>query len=313
MSKQAIAMIEQAHWTQPFETRRRLRREEPMARHSSWRCGGSAALYFEPEDREDLVAFLASAPQDEAIHWLGLGSNVLIRDGGIDGIVVSTAQGLNAFEWLDEQRLHADCGVACARLARVGAARNRAGLEFMAGIPGTLGGALAMNAGALGSETWDFVESVETVARDGRVRTRPRADFEAGYRSVKGGEGEWFLSAVLNLPDSAEGGGAARIRDVLAQRGATQPTGKASCGSVFTNPPGDFAGRLIEHCGLKGHRVGGCVVSDVHANFIVNDRNASAADVENLIAHVRETVEAQTGVRLTPEVRIIGRSAGEFA
>ena len=280
---------------------------EPLARHSSWRCGGPAERWFEPADRAELLAFLASDAVDP-LFWLGLGSNVLIRDGGVRGTVISTAR-LDRLEWLDDSHLYAEAGVPCARLARAAAAKDRAGLEFLAGIPGTLGGALRMNAGALGGETWQFVEWAEMVDRGGHVERHPRAAFEVGYRHVRAPQPGWFLGAVLHLPDGAQGQGGERIRQVLAQRGATQPTGKASCGSVFKNPPGDYAGRLIEQCGLKGQRIGGCEVSTVHANFIVNDEGARAADIERLVLFVQATVRARTGVELVPEVQFVGEPA----
>lgn len=283
-----------------------FRRDEPLARHSSWRCGGLAERWFEPADRAELEAFLASDARDPLL-FLGLGSNVLIRDGGVRGTVISTAR-LAGLEWLDDTQLYAESGVPCARLARAAAARDRAGLEFLAGIPGSLGGALRMNAGALGGETWQFVQWVEMIDRAGVVTRLPRAAFTVGYRHVEAPQPGWFLGALLALPDSAAGQGAERIRQVLAQRGATQPTGKASCGSVFKNPPGDYAGRLIEQCGLKGYRRGGCEVSTVHANFIVNDDGARAADIEALVRHVQATVRERTGITLEPEVQFVGEA-----
>lgn len=300
----------------PMETanampRGRLVMSEPLARHSTWRCGGPAARYFAPADQQDLAAFLGTLTPGEPISWLGLGSNILVRDGGFAGTVIATAE-LGRYEWIDDEHLQAECGVPCARLARVAASRDRGGLEFFAGIPGSLGGALYMNAGALGSETWNFVSAVTTIDRQGRLRRRERAEFEPSYRHVAQPEPAWFLSAILHLPDTADGQGHARIRRVLAQRAQSQPTGQATCGSVFKNPPGDFAGRLIEQCGLKGHRIGGCHVSTVHANFIVNDMRATAADIEGLIAHVQLTVLAAVGVRLETEVEFIGRAVEEI-
>jgi UDP-N-acetylmuramate dehydrogenase len=292
------------------EARGALRYREPMSRHSSWRCGGIADRYFEPADREDLIRFLRFVPKSEPICWLGLGSNILFRDGGLRGTVIATTPGLGKLRWLDTRRLYAECGVTCARLAREAGAKNRAGIEFLAGIPGTLGGALAMNAGALGGEVWDYVESVETVDRQGHVHRRARDEYEADYRQIRGPEGEWFVSGVLLMTRSAGGRASENIKAVLAHRSATQPTGKATCGSVFKNPPDDFAGRLIEQCGLKGYRLGGCSISQVHANFIENDSGATAEDLEKLIAYVQATVETATGVRLEPEVRIVGQ-AGE--
>ncbi len=280
------------------------RRGESLARHCSWRCGGPAEYFFEPADRDDLMAFLAGDGIDPLL-WLGLGSNLLIRDGGVRGTVISTAH-LDASQWPDASHLYAEAGVPCARIARAAAAQDRAGLEFLAGIPGTLGGALRMNAGALGGEIWQFVEWAEIIDRRGEIERVPRAEFVASYRRVHQPRPGWFLGALLHLPDEAAGTGNERIRQVLAKRSATQPTGKASCGSVFKNPPDDYAGRLIERCGLKGHRIGGCEVSTVHANFIVNDAGACAADVERMIRHVQATVRAETGVALETEVQVIG-------
>ncbi len=284
---------------------------EPMARHSTWRCGGTAAHYFEPADRDDLVDFLRQRVAGQALLWIGFGSNLLVRDGGLEETVIATAPGLSSLAWEAPDLLYAECGVACAKLAREAAARGRGGLEFLAGIPGTLGGALAMNAGALGSETWCHVEAVETVDGDGRVQRRAAAEYQPHYRGVEGPAG-WFLAAWLRLPQTlAAADGARRIREVLARRSATQPTGKATCGSVFMNPPGDYAGRLVEACGLKGLRVGGAEVSTLHANFIVNDGSASAADIEALIERIRETVRQRTGVELVSEVHVVGRHGAE--
>lgn len=281
------------------------RRNEPLARHCTWRCGGPADHYFAPADRDELATFLANTAVDP-LFWLGFGSNVLVRDGGLRGTVIATT-GLDRFEWLDAEHLYAEAGVACARVARSAAGADRGGLEFLAGIPGTLGGALKMNAGALGGEIWNFVEWAEMIDRAGGVQRWQRADFTAAYRRLELPQTGGFVGALLALPAAAAGQGGERIRQVLAQRNATQPTGKPSCGSVFKNPPGDYAGRLIEQCGLKGHRLGGCHVSTVHANFIVNDGAATAADIEQLIEQVQSLVRAATGVELEPEVLIVGQ------
>jgi UDP-N-acetylmuramate dehydrogenase len=179
---------------------------------------------------------------------------------------------------------------------------------FFAGIPGTVGGALAMNAGAFGGETWNQVEAVDTVDRHGERRTRRRGDYEIGYRTVRGPGGEWFLAATFRFDRDTESS-MATIKALLKRRNASQPLGIPSCGSVFRNPPGDFAGRLIEQAGLKGRRIGGAVVSEKHANFIVNTGKAMAADIEALIEEVRAMVLERTGVRLEPEVRIVGERA----
>ena len=208
-----------------------------------------------------------------------------------------------------ERGIRAEAGAACAKLARFAARAGLVGLEFFAGIPGTLGGALAMNAGAFGGETWRRVTLVETVDRSGRVRERLPEEFRIGYREVQGPAGEWFLAAHLELEAGDSEAAQTEIRRLLAQRAATQPTGQPSCGSVFRNPKGDYAARLIEAAGLKGERIGGAQVSEKHANFIINTGDASAADIEALVVRVQERVEAASGIRLQPEVRVLGEPA----
>lgn len=248
----------------------RLRLNEPMARHTSWRVGGPAQRFYEPVSVADLAAFLAELPAGEPLLWLGLGSNLLVRDGGIPGTVIMTSGLLNTVERLGEDRLRTEAGVACAKVARFAARAGLKGAEFLAGIPGTMGGALAMNAGAFGGETWALVERAETLDRAGRRRERAPTDYRIGYRQVKGPTDEWFIAAHLRLERGDAGESTRRIRELLKRRSDTQPMGQASCGSVFRNPPGDFAARLIEASGLKGRRIGGACVSDKHANFIVN-------------------------------------------
>lgn len=288
--------------------RGRLSTGEGMSRHTSWKVGGPADLFFVPADEDDLAAFLAALPDDKPVTWIGLGSNVLVRDGGIRGVVISTTGMKDRMELLPGSAVRVGCGAACARVARFSARSGLSGAEFMAGIPGSVGGALAMNAGAFGSETWDIVEKVELVNRAGVRTERTRADFDTGYRRVDMARDEWFLGAVFQLGPDTDGMAQTRIRELLAQRAATQPTGRFSCGSVFKNPPGDFAGRLVEQCGLKGFAVGAAAVSEKHANFIINGGGASAADIEAVIVHVQATVVQKTGTRLEPEVKIIGQS-----
>lgn len=301
--------------TQPIHedpVRGRLLYTEPMDKHTSWRVGGAADRYFEPADVDDLRAFLLSLDDREPLLWTGLGSNLLVRDGGVRGTVINTVR-LGKTEWLAGGQLWAEAGVPCAKLARITAQSGCSGAEFLCGIPGTLGGALSMNAGAFGADTWSLIEHVETIDRAGRHRHRARSEFEVGYREVAMPAQEWFVAATLRVnPDPARGG-EARIRELLARRSATQPVGMQSCGSVFRNPPGDFAGRLIEACGLKGMRVGGAAVSAKHANFIVTEAGATAADVERLMAMVQSRVRDQLAVDLLPEVRVVGETAGEGA
>ncbi|MBK1716468.1 UDP-N-acetylmuramate dehydrogenase [Thiocystis violacea] len=282
--------------------------DEPLARYTSWRVGGPARRFYRPADVEDLVAFMRRLDPEEPLLWLGLGSNLLIGDEGFDGTVILTQGGLTALERRGETRIHAEAGVSCAKLARFAARHDLVGVEFLAGIPGTMGGALAMNAGAWGGETWACVQRVWTLDRAGRIREREAGNYVPAYRQVKGPPGEWFLAAEWELPHGDGQAGLARIRALLDRRAATQPVGLPSCGSVFRNPPGDHAARLIESLGLKGLRIGGAQVSEKHANFIINSGDATATDIASLINHVQEAVERRTGIRLVPEVR---RVAGE--
>jgi UDP-N-acetylmuramate dehydrogenase len=293
-----------------IKLRGELLRDEPMSQHTSWRTGGTARTLYTPADRADLVAFLQSLPVGEEILFLGLGSNLLVRDGGIDATVICLHGALTGLTIVTgdagESIVYAEAGVACAQLARFGAQNNLTGSEFFAGIPGTVGGALAMNAGAFGVETWQSVEQVEAIGRDGKIKLRAPSDYVVRYRSVEGPEREWFLAAFFRLRHDPAGGGKERIKELLNKRNLSQPIGVYSCGSVFRNPPGDYAGRLIEATGLKGYRIGGAEVSRKHANFIINDGKASAQDIEQLIMHVQQQVESAHGVRLQPEVHIVG-------
>ena len=286
----------------------RIRREEPMSRHTSWHVGGPAEVFFTPEDRADLAEFLRGLPAEVPLVWLGLGSNLLVRDGGIRGVVISTRGTLDRLERRSETSVYGESGVACARIARQCIKWGLGPAAFFAGIPGTLGGALAMNAGAFGEETWPHVTEVETIDRRGREHRRPAAEYRVGYRQVEPpAPEEGFLAATLRF-ETAPAGSESAVRELLERRRATQPIGEWSCGSVFTNPPGDHAARLIEASGLKGAAVGGASVSSKHANFIINHGTASANDIESLIRRVQETVERAHGLRLRPEVRIVGEA-----
>ncbi len=287
----------------------RVLRDEPMSKHTSWHVGGPADLWFTPQDVEDLSTFLRTLPAEVPVTWVGLGSNLLVRDGGIRGAVISVHGILNALERVGPDCVRAEAGVACARLGRQCAKWQLGPADFFAGIPGTVGGALAMNAGAWGAETWPFVLETETIDRGGGRHHRPAAEYRFAYRSVTPPvAGEWFLAATFRFqprPDAGTGS----IKRLLERRHLTQPIGSWSCGSVFSNPPGGHAADLIERAGLQGHRIGGAAVSDKHANFIINKGTATAADLEALIRHVQATVERVHGVRLTPEVRIVGEAA----
>ena len=237
--------------------------------------------------------------------WIGLGSNLLVRDGGIRGAVVATHGVFDELERINESEVWSGSGVACAKLAKQCIKWGLGPAEFFAGIPGTLGGALAMNAGAFGGETWRHVVSVKTIDRAGTVHERDNNEYQVAYRHVSGPANEYFLGARLKF-EARPGVSNEDIRLLLARRKATQPIGEWSCGSVFTNPAGDHAARLIDTAGLKGHRIGGARVSEMHANFIVNDGSATAADIEQLIELVQTTVAEKFGVQLNPEVRVVG-------
>lgn len=287
---------------------------EPMARRVSWRAGGAVARAYEPADLADLCAFLAALRTDEPVLLVGLGSNLLVRDGGFDGTVIFTQGLLNTLRLEEDGTIYAEVGVASPKLSRFAASNNKLGAEFLAGIPGSLGGALAMNAGCYGGETWNHIDRVLTVNRKGGLQERRPEDFAIGYRHVglKTLCDEWFVAAWWRF---AEGDGTAareEIRALLDKRQASQPLGIPNAGSVFRNPEGNFAAKLIQEAGLKGYAVGGAQVSEKHANFIVNpEGKASAEDIEQIIEHVQATVWQRYGVKLVREVRIVGERKQE--
>ncbi|MDH5444893.1 MAG: UDP-N-acetylmuramate dehydrogenase [Gammaproteobacteria bacterium] len=283
-----------------------LKLNEPLSRHTSWRVGGPAARYFQPADIDDLAMYLSSLSDDEEIYWVGLGSNLLVRDGGFDGSIICTSGVMNGLQFLDNNQVEVEAGVACPKVAKQCAKQGLKNAAFLSGIPGTMGGALAMNAGAFGGETWEIVHSVKTIDRHGQIRQRMPDEYEIDYRHVMGPEGEWFVSTVLQLQVGDTEELLAANKDLLAKRGSTQPTQQPNAGSVFRNPEGDYAARLIEEAGLKGTCIGGACVSDKHANFIVNTGTATAADIENLIIKVAEVVKQIHGIELQREVCIVG-------
>ena len=292
--------------------RGRLTHGAPLAKYTSWRAGGTADTLYVPADRDDLARFLAQMPADEPLLAIGLGSNTLVRDGGVRGTVV-VMHNPGAALAVADGLIYADAGLACPKLARFAANHGCAEAEFLAGIPGTVGGALAMNAGCYGGETWRYVVRVEVLRRDGTFEIRTPADYVIGYRSVRRAGGQVpdgiFTAGWFRFPEGDADAARDRIRELLARRILAQPLDLPNAGSVFRNPPNDHAARLIESCGLKGHAVGGTRVSEKHANFIVNPHGmAKAADIEALIAFVRDTVRAKTGVELEQEVRIVGEA-----
>jgi UDP-N-acetylmuramate dehydrogenase len=294
-----------------------LRMNEPLSKHTSWRAGGTAELFFKPADLDDLARFLRQLDRDTPVFWVGLGSNLLVRDGGLKGAVIAGAGVFANLEKITDtsrddttapRLVRVGASVPCTRLARQCIRWGFGPSEFFAGIPGTVGGALAMNAGAHGGETWERVRSVTTIDRSGEVHERGADEFNVGYRSVHGPAVEWFIEAVLEF-DPAVDPSMDVLKEMLARRKNTQPLGMPSCGSVFRNPPGDHAARLIEAAGLKGHRIGNAEVSAKHANFIINRGGATATEIEQLIDDVREKVSEVHGVDLVHEVRIVGEAS----
>jgi UDP-N-acetylenolpyruvoylglucosamine reductase len=293
--------------------RGRLTHDASLAKYTSWRAGGTADTLYVPADRDDLALFLAQLPAGEPVLAIGLGSNTLVRDGGVRGTVV-VMHNPGATLAVADGLIYADAGLACPKLARFAANHGCAEAEFLAGIPGTVGGALAMNAGCYGGETWRYVVRVEVLRRDGAFEIRTPADYIVGYRSVRNADARAmegiFTAAWFRFPEGDADAARDRIRELLARRILAQPLDLPNAGSVFRNPPNDHAARLIEACGLKGHAIGGTRVSEKHANFIVNPHGfAKAADIEALIKFVRDTVRAKTGVELEQEVRIVGETS----
>jgi len=346
-----MKMTEPKHFAD-LALRGKLSRNVPMSKHTSWRAGGVAERMYQPADLDDLLVFLRGLPVDEPLYAVGLGSNLLVRDRGLRGTVLLLHGALNGLRLEVDGCVYAEAGVPGAKLARFAALHNLRGAEFFAGIPGTVGGMLAMNAGCYGSETWEKVLRVQTVNKRGETFMRMPADYETGYRHValrpapqssdrttshsarqpnnygqaagflprgRGGEREerfstpvaeeWFIAAWLKFEAGDGGISRQKIKELLGKRIESQPLNLPNAGSVFRNPPGDYAARLIESCGLKGKQIGGAQVSEKHANFIVNIGGATAADIESLINKVRAVVLQQAGIDLHPEVKIIGEAA----
>jgi UDP-N-acetylmuramate dehydrogenase len=294
-----------------------LQENIPLKSLNTWRVGGAAEYYIEPESPERLSAFLSEhAGRFAQITWLGLGSNVLIPDAGLTGLVINTTN-LDALRLLEPNLIYAQAGVTCAKLAKFCAKNQLSGGAFFAGIPGTVGGALAMNAGAFGGETWPLVEQVDVIRLTGEVTRKQASDFNYTYRHVRFLDSEnpgnsGFLGAVFKFElVHTQEDGQEKVRTLLKKRNETQPIGTYNCGSVFRNPSGFHAARLIESCGLKGKKIGGAVVSLKHANFIINEDNATAEEIYRLIVEVKNTVFQETGVTLVPEVKFLGWQGSE--
>lgn len=288
----------------------RVRTDESLARHTSMRVGGPADVLVTPQSAEELARVLALArAAGVRVTLLGGGSNVLVGDGGIRGVVVKLGRGFSAVEWSDGPdgpRVRAGAAVQLGRLARAAVARGLAGLEYAEGIPGTVGGALFMNAGAYGGDLAGVVSAVEGLAPEGGVVTLAGEALRFRYRRAELPAG--FVVTAVGFALAADDPGAVRARMAEARRRrlAGQPQGHPSAGSIFKNPDGDFAGRLIEGAGLKGARAGRARISERHANFIVNEGGARAADVKALMDVAQREVWQRSGVWLEPEVQLVG-------
>ena len=279
-----------------------------LKRLNTWRVGGAADCFFKVDDVAALGYFLKYCVADYPVFYLGLGSNVLVRDGGIKGIVISLGNGFNWIKQCGEDIICAGASTSCAQLARFYVNNGLPGVEFMVGIPGTLGGALRMNAGAFGSEIWDYAIAIETLDRRGAKKKRVRSEIDVGYRFMDLPDDECIISGKFKRPQKIKDKDRlkAQLKTYLEMRNRTQPTNAPTCGSVFKNLQGGSAGKLIEECGLKSYTVGDAMVSEKHANFIVNKGSATANDIEKLIAHIQAVVKERSGVHLQPEVVIVG-------
>ena len=278
---------------------------EPLEKYTSMRVGGPAEIFFQPYDLKELKLFLSKLDKSVPIFWLGRGSNLLIRDQGISGAVISLLLIKKEIIKVNEHCIEVSANVPCTMLSRQCMRWGMAPSEFFSGIPGSLGGALTMNAGAYGHETWDTVESVKVITRKGELIERHPSAYKVRYRKVEGPKNEWFVSAKLVF-DQKKSASISKQREMLSKRKSSQPLGKPSCGSVFKNPKGDHAARLIQEAGLKGYRIGGGKISEKHANFIINEGDALASDIESLIIHVQKEIIQKFNIKLQCEVKIVG-------
>jgi len=285
-----------------------LLRDEPMDKHTSWRVGGKAEMFYVPTDKASLVQLMCQLPGNVPVFWFGLGSNLLVRDGGIPGVVVCTFKGMGEIKRIDTESIYAQAGVSSAKLAKYCARRGLEGAEFLAGIPGSFGGAVAMNAGAYGGDTWSMIERIECLDREGNINWFDKSEIPYQYRHVDLPENNWVVGAEIKLKAIKGLDLLRRIRELLKTRGHSQPVQSANAGSVFKNPENDFAARMLEDVGMKGTVIGGAEFSTKHANFIINKGSASAGDIESLIMLGKKLVKKKFGIELEPEVRIVGCS-----
>lgn len=279
-----------------------------LAPYTSWRIGGAAQYFYYPVDLEDLISFLKQWDKMPII-FLGAGSNVLVRDGGINGLVIYLRDHLNSINQINNECLRVEAGVLLNKLVQKCADLSMIEAMFLAGIPGTVGGALIMNAGAHGDSIWNYVKSVETIDKHGNINAYDKEEFAIDYRHITPPfKEEWFVSCDLRFPITNPVKTREKMTEYLEKRRLTQPLDEPSCGSVFRNPKNDFAARLIELSGLKGTAIGDAQVSEKHANFIVNKGHATAFEVESLMQLIQERIFLQHGIKLIPEVRVLGEN-----
>ncbi len=279
--------------------------DEPMKNHTTFRTGGACDILFVPQTKEQLVLLLKELRQAKIkTHLIGRGSNILVADGGIRGAVVKLGF---CDVSVSDNIIFADAGVSLYSLATFAKTNGRTGLEFAAGIPGTLGGSLIMNAGAYGCELGDFVRSVEVLNNNLDIKTLDASEINFSYRNSSLLENKQIvLSASFKLEPADKEEISSKMADLAKRRQEKQPLNYPSAGSTFKRPPGDFAGRLIEECNLSGFSVGGAQVSEKHCGFIINKGDATSKDIYTLICHVKQTVYEKTGVLLEQEVHLIG-------
>ena len=293
-------------WQAKLQAMGKMEANVPLAARTTLGVGGEAAWLFRPSDKANLIAAMRLVPEGVTLFPLGRGSNVLISDSGIDGLVLDLG-GVNTLT-IEGETIKVGAGVRMSKLAQAAANYGLTGLEFMATVPGDLGGGVAMNAGAFGQQVSDVLLSVDVLHRDGRMICVSRDALDMRYRYTKLPQGALIVSARFALEKSDTENIKTTMRDMRSKRSDSQPLALPNCGSVFKNPEGDFAARLIESVGLKGEQRGKARISDVHANFIVNEGGASSEDVLSLIRLAKTEVKTHTDIDLEPEVKLVGCS-----
>jgi len=293
-----------SNWMQPLRDAGVWREHEPMASHTTLAVGGPARWFFRPADRAALILAMQVCPADVVILPLGRGSNMLVPDTGFDGFVIDLSE-LNKVRF-DACNVSVEAGVRMSGFARQCANQGLTGCEFMATVPGDIGGGVAMNAGCFSQQVSDSLCAISVVLRDGSIIDMDKSNLNMAYRHTELPTGSLVLSATFTLQTDSPEEIRERMRSMRSRRSSTQPLTQPNCGSVFKNPDGDHAARLIEAAGMKGFQIGGARISEQHANFIVNEGEASSADIVALIQRAQAAVKQNSGIELEPEVRMVG-------